>query len=649
MLLNALSRFAYSRKILSDLAFDRKAIRWVVPLDSDGCLIGKGLIETAGEKYRGKVYPAPITIRPKDAGGVAEFMADGVTSVFGLDAEPGKKLTAKQRQAREATNAKKHEDFWRQIEDAFQKTKSPALGAILAFGKSLSSKCPPFFRYGPKTGATGRDPKNKWWVTGADGAEKAMGPDQFTFQVEGELPLLDEMTVRPFWRRIYAEEVAAKESSLNRGFCLVSGAEDVPIATTNLPKIKRVPNTQSFGAAIVSFDKPSFTSYGFDQGLNAPISTESVAAYCNALNRLLNDDDHSLTIGSSVVCFWAAESKTESSFFARMLRKPDPLTVATFLKNPRVGIDRHGAGLDRFYSVTLSGNAGRIVVRHWMQSTVEDARQNFACWFRDLDMVQMTLPNPGARKRKNTNGVTDVDAGSDKDKMPPLAIFRLACTTVREAKDLQSEVPSQLYHAALEGAAPSIMLVKPILHRLKADLHHFGIKTLFNSVSRFALLKLILNRNRKEGEPMIECKVFETDDPAYNCGRLLAVLAEIQAKAFDYRLSGPGVAERYFGTASISPSSVFPLLLRLNRHHIEKIRKTSGSTWNQENNIQQVVCKLAPDCSGAAPQFPRHFDLQAQGRFAIGFYQQKAEVEMRKEAARKNKVNAKPEAGHDQG
>jgi CRISPR-associated protein Csd1 len=148
---------------------------------------------------------------------------------------------------------------------------------------------------------------------------------------------------------------------------------------------------------------------------------------------------------------------------------------------------------------------------------------------------------------------------------------------------------------------------------------------------------------------MVECKVFETDDPAYNCGRLLAVLAEIQAKAFDYKLSGPGVAERYFGTASVSPSSVFPLLLRLNRHHLEKIRKTSGGTWNQENNIQEVICRLAPNGSGAAPQFPRHLDLQAQGRFAIGFYQQKADVEMRKEAARKNKQIAASEAGHDQG
>jgi CRISPR-associated protein Csd1 len=192
------------------------------------------------------------------------------------------------------------------------------------------------------------------------------------------------------------------------------------------------------------------------------------------------------------------------------------------------------------------------------------------------------------------------------------------------------------------------MLIKPILHRLEADLQRFGMKTLFN-VSRFALLKLILNRNRKEGDSMIEPKVFETDDKAYNCGRLLAVLAEIQAKAHDYQLSGAGVAERYFGTASVSPASVFPLLLRLNRHHLDKIRKTSGSAWNQEGNIQEVLCRLAPEAAGAPPQFPRHLDLQAQGRFAIGFYQQKAEVEKRKEEARQNKANTGKEKPHDQG
>lgn len=638
MLLNALCQFAHSRKILDDLAFENKPIRWIIPLDQDGNLVGSGLIETEGEKNRGKEFPAPRTSRPKDAGGIAEFLADGLTAVFGLDAEPDKKMTEKQRRDRDANNARKHDDFWQQIEEAAAKTNSLALYTIKTVRDTLSGNRAGFLRYGIKSGSDNPKEKQKWWVRCADGTEKAMGPDTFTFQVDGNLPLLDEENVRSYWRTVYDGEVASKTQEASIGVCLVTGRKGVPIATTHLPKIKGRP-LQSFGAAIVSFDKPSFTSYGFDQSLNAPVSTEAVSAYCNGLNALLNREEHSLVVSDTALCFWAKESETTTSFLARMLRKPDPLTVADFLKSPWAGIDRQTARLERFYSVTLCGNAGRIAVRHWMQTTVEAARENFAQWFRDLDIVDIPVPETKGKKRGKRDEPQDSPAEKDAEKMPPLAVFRLACTTVREAKDLRSEVPAQLYQAALEGFAPSIMLIKPILHRLEADLQRFGMKTLFN-ISRFALLKLILNRNRKEGDPMIEPKVFETDDKAYNCGRLLAVLAEIQAKAHDYQLSGAGVAERYFGTASVSPASVFPLLLRLNRHHLDKIRKTSGSAWNQEGNIEEVLCKLAPDAHDAPPQFPRHLDLQAQGRFAIGFYQQKADTEARKREAVSSKKNA---------
>ena len=123
--------------------------------------------------------------------------------------------------------------------------------------------------------------------------------------------------------------------------------------------------------------------------------------------------------------------------------------------------------------------------------------------------------------------------------------------------------------------------------------------------------------------------MFETDDAAYNCGRLLAVLAETQAKAHEYRLEGAGVAERYFGTATVSPSSVFPLLLRLNRHHLDKIRKSDRFASHAhfiERDMQGILTKFQPAAEGQPPQFPRHLDLQAQGRFAIGFYQQKAHI-----------------------
>ena len=125
-------------------------------------------------------------------------------------------------------------------------------------------------------------------------------------------------------------------------------------------------------------------------------------------------------------------------------------------------------------------------------------------------------------------------------------------------------------------------------------------------------------------------------DAAYQCGRLLAVLAEAQAKAHDYQLEGAGVAERYFGTAMASPASVFPILLKLNRHHLDSIRKSEkykGHDRFLDEAIQEVSTKIYP--------FPRTQDLQGQGRFALGFYQQKAADRVAREVAKKNKEGDK--------
>ena len=288
-----------------------------------------------------------------------------------------------------------------------------------------------------------------------------MGPDQYTFQVglDDHALLLDEASIRSYWRKVYAAEGEELEKQASLGLCLVTGDDRSPVATIHMPKIKGVPGTQSFGAAIVSFDKPAFSSYGFEQSLNAPVSIGAVSAYCNGLNALLTREENSLSIGQTVLCFWARESQGASSFVSRMLKKPDPQAVADFIKAPWAGVDRSAARLDQFYSVTFSGNAGRVVVRRWMQTTVEEARENFARWFRDLEIAPIGAAQH-AEKGKRKPKAADSSQAQSKEGMPPLALFRLACSTVREAKDLQSEVPSQLYRAALEGTAPSLRLAQ---------------------------------------------------------------------------------------------------------------------------------------------------------------------------------------------
>ena len=613
MLLQHLNDFASSRKLLDNLAFKSKAVRWIITLDDAGNLVGRGPVETEGEKRRGKEFSCPQTTRPKVAGGVAEFMADGITAVFGLDTDPEKSMSEKKRKGRDENNRDKYDDFWTQIEQAHKKMTDPLLKALLAF-KSEPGRVPSFLRWGVSSDAKPKE-KPAWWITKANGEEVKLGPDNFSFRVEGQLLIEDTAYIRPFWRRQFEKETEAHEADAPRGLCLVTGESDQPIALTHNPKVQGVPNTQAFGAAIVSFDKDAFASYGFEQSLNASTSTRAATAYCTALNAMLDREDHSIRLGQASCCFWTRNETDATSAWGALLNQANPKAVADFLKSPWTGQKREALRQEQFHAVTLAGNSGRIVVRHWMQTTLETATENLRCWFRDLDLEPVRLP-------------------SGKEKMPPLALFRLACATVRDAKDLQPEVTAQLFRAALEGTAPSLTLLHPMLNRLRVDMARDGGTALLNH-SRFALAKLILNRNRKE-KPMeiTEQQDAKAEDAAYQCGRLLAVLAEAQAKAHDYQLEGAGVAERYFGTAMASPASVFPVLLKLNRHHLNNIRKSDkykGHDRSLDEAIQEVSTKIYP--------FPRTLDLHAQGRFALGFYQQKAADRVAREAAKQNKGN----------
>lgn len=622
MLLQALNEFyarATSEGKIDEAAFNPKTIRWIIPLDREGNLEGEGLIETTGEGKRAKEYKrAPRGTRPKNAGGVAEFLADNLNAVFGLDDafvfnEMKTNISKEEArtQARQDTNVKaKLADFWRQISEATE--VHSAFAALLKFIEQHSTKessfncVPSFLRFGLAPQAKPKD-KPCWWVKTASSEEVKLGADNFTFQVDGEI-LLNEPSVQDYWQGKYASETEASEAESVRGLCLVTGHENVAVRATHLPKISGVPGTSSVGGLLVSFDKESFTSYGFNKSYNSPVSSNAVTAYTNGLNYLLRDRDHHVRLGGTALVFWAKQSDSVTTRLSRLLDRPRPEAVQRFLRAPFAGDDeamllKH----DRFYSVTLGGNAGRVIVRHWMQSTVEQAIENFRRWFSDLDIVTLR------------------ESRSEEDL--PLSLYRLALSTVREAKDLSTDVPGALYRAALEGSKPPLIVAKKIIDRLTVDLAKQGISALDN-LSRFALLKLTINRNRKEGDFMIEPILAETNDTAYNCGRLLAIFDDLQAAAHDYKLEGAGVVERYYGTASSAPNSAFGILWRLHQHHLKKISRT-GNTGRakaeaMKRKIEEIAALFRQTDPRFPPQFPRSFDMQAQGRFALGFYQQKA-------------------------
>lgn len=637
MLLKHLYDFAVSRNLLEDPAFRRNTpVRWIIHLDSSGNLIGQGPQETVGSrKNKGREYDVPKTSRPTGGGQVADFLVDDIGAIFGLNGKLDEAL-----KPRAITNLKgKHDDYWQQIRTAKQSTGDLRFDALITFHAALGGSAPSFLRHNTK--GTG------WLVFTGSGQEVVLGNDMLTFSVGTGDPLFLDEKIRDYWRSVHAREIESTEASSEIGTCLITGKTVTPLARTHTPMVTGLPKTHKNDTitqrGFVGFESDSFRSYGFEKSYNAPTSISASRGYLLALQYLSKSQNHWLSTGPAWLCFWAVESKDATNIFARLLKQPDPMTVRKFFASPWVGLEKQPPASDKLIAVTLTAAGPRIVVKSWVQMPLTTAAENFKAWFTDLQIDTGRIE-------------TSPEPNTDENTFPPLAIKRLAgCTApltkkgnflIPDEEKQRPEVIAQLYRAALEGTAPSITLLNPILQQLHSRLvRDDNYDTLYDE-SRFALLKLILNRQTNRTMEIKPSLTADTDDAAYNCGRLLAILAASQAKAHEFKLEGAGIADRYFGTASVSPASVFPLLIRLNRHHLGKISKSERYRGHEKfltEQIESVLSLFKPSAPGKPPVFPRTLDLQAQGRFALGFYQQKAADEAARRDAKNNPNNSTSE------
>jgi CRISPR-associated protein Csd1 len=643
MLLKHLYDFAHSRNLLDNLAFKvATPVRWLIHLDAEGNLLGQGPLETEGtRKNKGKEFNVPRTSRATVSGKVADFLVDDIGAIFCQIIKPGEPPTESSIQKLRA----KHRDFWRQIEEAKTITGDNRFEAVIKFNERLRGSPPPFLRVDSK--GTG------WIIRTASGEDKPLSSDLLTFVVAGEdsKPLFDTDTAKQYWQRAYAAESDNTEDVAERGLCLVTGELNIPLARTHTPMVTGLPKpAKGTGAGIVGFESASFRSYGFEKSYNSPTSIIASKGYLLALQYLSRQQDHWLALGPAWLCFWATQTEQASNVFARLLRKPDPLTVRRFMTSPWSGLERNPPPSEQFIAVTFTAAGPRIIVKSWLQMTIVNAAENFRDWFRDLELF-------GHIEAASNN--------SDHEEFAPLSVSRLAgCAApltlsrgrlVSDYEKLRPDVAFQLYNAAIQGTAPSVSLIKPILEQLQSKLFRDKDYALIYDQSRFALLKIILNRNRDKTTMEIRPELTtSTDDAAYNCGRLLAMLANSQEKSInsdrkrgeDWKKANASISDRYFGTASVSPMSVFPLLLRLNRHHLNKIRKSERFDGHErfiEEQLQGVLALFKPAKPGQAPVFPRTLDLQGQGRFALGFYQQQAAEAAARQAARDKRNDSKTE------
>jgi CRISPR-associated protein Csd1 len=427
---------------------------------------------------------------------------------------------------------------------------------------------------------------------------------QLAFRLDGDAKYVNEDDlIRQAWESQQTRSDAEWVSQ-----CLVTG-DILPIAKLH-PSIKKVPGAQSSGASLVSFNNDAFISYGKEQSFNAPVSRKAVFAYGTALNHLLDTPENRIQIADTTLVFWADRkgAKREEEIFRwsfdpqepisedsgpENARQMDPHTVSqaknvlSALRNGRKPGKTEFDPDVRCYLLGLAPNAARLSLRLWRVNSFGELLSNVSRHYTDLDIVGMerfsSLPSP----------------------------YRLlkAVSVQEDPKNMSPLLGSQLANAILFGTPYPIPLLHAAIRQSRTGGAHGGVTTIRAAIVKAVLLRYFRSRNEKEKEDSITMGLnVENPNAGYQLGRMFALLEKAQRDALGSQINAT-IRDRYFGTASASPGSVFPLLMRLSRHHLNK----ADSGGFLEKEIQKVANRLMPP-------FPPHLSLEDQGQFILGYY-----------------------------
>lgn len=472
--------------------------------------------------------------------------------------------------------------FIQTIDQWFSQLSDPGIAAVRAFLASLQKQPTKALelieRFGASADFDERDPV-------------------LTFRLISDGPVT--VHEREMVRQAYTEQADAALANTVRGRCLVTGADNVPLAS-NETVIKGVWNAQPAGANLVAFNAAAFVSYGKEgrNAENAPIGLIASSAYSKSLNHLLASSRNRVQVGDASTVFWADSPSrfdgefTLADFFGESKDDPDRgvRAVQALFESLTSGKLPVGERNVEFFVLGLAPNAARISVRFWLRAPLVELAPRIARHFTDLHVVRRFDTDP-----------------------PSPSLFRLLSSLALQGKldNVPPRLAGEWMRAILEGLPYPALLLNAAVNRCKAEQDVTYLCA--------AVLKAWLNRDHRrqhfdlpaDHSHFKETLDMEHPDVPYRLGRLFAVLERIQQQAM------PGInatiRDRYYGAASTTPVAVFTTLLRLKNAHLKKL--ADGPCAYFERLIGEVVEPMI--------DFPRQLTLPEQGRFALGYYHQR--------------------------
>lgn len=570
-MLDRLVKYARDHGLTTEPGFAPKTVRWAIVCDSSGRFLEITDLAEEGEKA-GRTFPkCPELSLPeikRGGPGCRHFLVDSADVVALLADDPqDPKIVAK------------HAYFLDLLRQA-----AKVMPDLAAAAKVID------------------DPASLDQIREQLRARKAKPTERVSFAITGADPLFPVLSDawhdwwRQFRRGLAREEKAGTKKSLVRSLITGELVEPAPIH----PKIAGLTGVGgiAMGDSLASFKQESFCSYGLVQSANAPVSEEEAAEYRAALNHLIKEHSRRL-VHSRIVHWYKDQIKPEDDPLS-WFEEDSAVQEASAQRRARELLEAIHTGRrpdlagNRYYALTLSGAAGRVMVRDWMEGSFEELVTNLDAWFADLAIV-----------RRDGAGLA----------FPPkrLAVFG---ALVRELKDLPPALETGLVRAAIRH--------DPIPHRAhELALARFKIDAIQNQPFNHARVGLLKAFHIRKGDRHMEPFLNEDHPaPAYHCGRLMAMLAAVQFRALGD--VGAGLIQRYYASASTTPALVLGRLTRTSQFHLDKLDR-GLARWHEG--------RIADTWGRIKDSVPANLTLEQQSLFALGYYQQIAHDRVRTKAA----------------
>jgi CRISPR-associated protein Csd1 len=543
-----------------------KIVRWAIVCDSQGRFQDVVELGDAGQRRnRGQEFPACPDLAHHEliAGGEAKshFLVE-TAAVIALIGDKADKNKAKA----------KHDFFIKMLRDA---------GGVMPELRHLADRL--------------ADEETKALLRQRLNERKVKPNEKVTFQINGAFPIKSDAW-HGWWQHFRYSLASNGEQTTQPMICFVTGKPVKPARTH--PKIEGLADVggSPMGTVLVGFDKDAFTSYGFEQSANAAVSEEAAYAYRAALNDLIAKHSQRLA-GSKVVHWFKKEVQPKDDPLAWLEESADTKgsnaqhRASELLRSISDGKRPDLAG-NYYYALILSGSGGRVMVRDWIEGRFEGLVRNVGLWFDDLAIVSR-------------------DGGRLAPDPKFLAVLG---STARDLKDLPAPFVTKMWRVAVHGEPIPQQGLAQAFARAKMDI----IKNESSNHARMGLMRAYYVRQDRSKGVESDMKPYlneEHPSPAYQCGRLMAVLAGLQQAALGD--VGAGVVQRFFAAASVTPALVLGRLLCTGQFHLDKLKPGLAYWYNQK--IGSIAAQLKDN-------FPVTLTLEEQSLFALGYYQQWADL-----------------------